>query len=98
MSDMGVVVAMPMDPPCPFSCPDWAFLHDDNCPISKALQRWGALDDLSLRVLGPFVRPVSVAERAALAPRVPGPWVLVDADPKYGMSSAHYTFDDEDEI
>lgn len=93
---MGVVVRMPLDPPCPFSCPDDAFLHDANCPISKAVKQWDALDDVCLRAFGgPFVRPVSPAERAALAPRVPGPWVLVDEHPKHGISIAHYEFEDD---
>jgi hypothetical protein len=96
MKHMGIVAAMPLDPPCPFTCPDGAFLHEDECPISKAVRQWDRLDDVCLRVFnGAFVRRVSVAERAALAPRVPGPWVLVDAHPRYGISIAHYVFEDE---
>jgi hypothetical protein len=91
---MDVVVRMPLDPPCPFSCPDWAFMHAEDCVLSRHLAAWDAVDAVALRVLGsPLVRPTRLVERAIKNPQPLGDWVLVERHEKYGLPFVYYLED-----
>jgi hypothetical protein len=89
-----MVAAMPLDPPCPFSCPDGSFLHAEDCVLSRHLAAWDAVDAAALRVLGsPFVRPTRLVERAIKSPEPVGGWALVERHEKYGLPCVYYLED-----
>lgn len=80
MSEMGIWTMFPEPLDCLFC--DGAWLHvdehvsDDVCPIVRIARQQKALDTVVFRVLGPFVRPTTLAERAD-RPGI-GPYALVD--------------------
>jgi hypothetical protein len=84
-----VAVRMPID--CPISCPDWAFLHQDDCVLTRHLQAWDVVDAAVLRALGsPFVRPARPIERTICSPDCIGDWVLVERHAKYGIPMTYF--------
>jgi hypothetical protein len=82
--------AMPEPLDCLFC--DGAWLHvdehvsDDVCVIVRIAERQRALDTVVYRVLGPFVRPTTIAERAD-RPNI-GPWALVDRWDSWSFEAA----------
>lgn len=89
MSGIGFTVREPID--CLLSCPDDAFVHQSDCPLTRQLVIWDKVDAALLRGYGgPFVRPTRSIERAVMSPDVIGDTVLVELHERYGIPMTYF--------